>query len=224
MFYLKQLGSYGLYIFIRMSLTVFFFFFCAQRCFMWLYLIPACCCMDSVFIRTPLPFCLHSSHFICVFSALFFFLSTIIFLHEHLPVILMSTSSGCMVSGLHSGRDDQGKCVVPRHWSYPSPSLCYHFICCEKIHHHPEFPLSLRYSTQQTLHDPHSCSAPIYCGNVKLNLLIIGSSCQERISSSYLIGALPYSCGLKSIIKSIILNEWIWPKTSSGFPTVPKSR
>lgn len=60
---------------------------------------------------------LHSSHFffVCVFPPFY--------LHDHLPVTLMSTSSGCMVSGLHSGWNDPGKCVVPWHWSYPSPSL-----------------------------------------------------------------------------------------------------
>lgn len=87
-------------------------------------------------ITTPLSFYLHPSHFLFyLFFHRFVCMSTS-------PVIQTSTCSGCVVSGLHSGRDDQGKCVVPRHWSYPSPvidcSLCHHFILCEEVQHHPE--------------------------------------------------------------------------------------
>lgn len=81
---------------------------------------------------------LHGLHFhLCNSAILFAFLSIfssssifIICLHVHRSVFLSSTSSGCMVSGLHSCRDDQGKCVVSRHWSYPSLSLIHfhHFI------------------------------------------------------------------------------------------------
>lgn len=64
--------------------------------------------------------------FICLTLAYFiFYLLSLLCLHVHLCIIWTSTHSGCVVSGLHSGGDDQGKCVVSRHWPYPCP----HHLC-----------------------------------------------------------------------------------------------
>lgn len=85
------------------------------------------CWMVYIFIIAPLPLSLVFSHIICFYVIFSLF---IIYLHVHLSVFLMSIQSGCVVSGLHCGGDDQGECFVPWHWSYPYPhwSTCHHFI------------------------------------------------------------------------------------------------
>lgn len=99
---------------------------CEVQCCISPFHISGWCCMVSILISSyhhtaAILFEFLSHCFLFFFFCAFFF--STFRLHVNLPVISTSASSGCMVSGLHSGRDDQGKCVVPWHWSYPSPSL-----------------------------------------------------------------------------------------------------
>lgn len=117
-------------------MLVFGCFICPAEFSSFLCLMQFACWVVSIFIIALLPFSLlFFPLFLCLYTFFSLCLSFIC-MSVRLSVSLMPTLSGCVVSGLHCGRDDQRQCVVPWHWSYPSPHwFTYHIFHYEDVHH-----------------------------------------------------------------------------------------